>query len=106
MTDQLPSKDQTFFLPFGHTSERLVQEEIQQQFQSLAAEIQRLREDLQRTESARVALLAENEHYKREAAEANQLLNSEWFQRVTYKQQLREARERLLRAAQPPGDGQ
>lgn len=71
----------------------------------LQDEIQRLREDLQRSESARIAILAENEHYKREAAEANAMLNSEWFARVTYKQQLREALDKLAKPAherEPP----
>jgi excinuclease UvrABC ATPase subunit len=40
-------------------------------------------------------LAAENERLKREAAEARDLLNSEWFQRVTYKQQVRELQRQL-----------
>jgi hypothetical protein len=80
--------------------------------QTLVEEIERLNaaltaaaQDAARDASARIALLAENEHYKREAADANQMLESEWFQRVTYKQQLRAALDKLEKPAherEPP----
>lgn len=90
MTDQLPSKDQ--FTP-EYIAEVVKQLESQgwrpdsrgdpeccdeasaagaQIIEQQRVEIQRLREDLRRAESARVAILAENTHYKQVAADLRQ----------------------------------
>lgn len=83
MTDQLPSKDVATRLPelsmrmYRAISER---ERLSAQIRitmldmelidQAAAEIQRLREDLARTESAHAVVMAENKHYKQVAREA------------------------------------
>ncbi len=90
MTDQLPSKEK---LPDWLRRWYCLKGEPR--FREAADEIERLEQDLTRTESARVAILAENTHYKCELTRTQELLNSAWFQRVTYKQQVRELQQQL-----------
>jgi len=71
MTDHLPSKERDKLIIELRGWHTLKGADC---FRQAADEIERLREEL---------------------ADANQLLNSEWFQRVTYKQQLRKAQEEL-----------
>lgn len=117
MTEHLPSKDQfsavkefdewnavTGALP-DHTSWNY---ECRSILEDADKEIQRLREDLQRSESARVALLAENEHYKQQLRAAQARIDALMLEycpdEMTPEQ--RENWAANQRAAQPPGAGQ
>jgi hypothetical protein len=104
MTDSVPSKEMVLAIDrvcrgVGNFSER----------EQVRKEIIRLREDLQRAESARVAILAENTHYKQRVAELEKDLVPKVccgdFDNCTGRciPLVRELRRRA--SAQPPGDG-
>lgn len=130
MTDPVPSKDVVDILRaaarFAFPDEDRMRESTDWQ---AAEEIQRLREDLRRTESAHAVVMAENRHYKRErdayrslagiglngTDEADELakIDPPW-ERDAEAMRRRQARNLAsmkaiadaVRAAQPPGDGQ
>lgn len=84
MTDQLPSKD------LNVDEIRGALRAARQLIETLARDCDRLFEDLQRTESARIALLAENEHYKRRVEELS-IHAEKWVQRALKPAHEREA---------------
>jgi hypothetical protein len=96
MTDQLPSKERNG-PPFTVDRYGTLAAAVTAERDWLRGEVERVTRKLDtcglECSEGLNRLAAENERLKREAAEARDLLNSEWFQRVTYKQQARKAQE-------------
>lgn len=83
MTDHLPSKD--------------LVAELRRYGDGLPGGLLLMRQAADEIERARRTA----EYWKAEHLEANRLIESEWFQRVTYKQQLRAAQVLLRRCVAP-----
>lgn len=98
MTDQLPSKEHVHSYHMGRCTPCLLA-----QVEWLTSKLRTAQEDLHRTESARVAILAENTHYKQRAADLEVRVASLGGQVEGYKQAIA---DQVARAAQPPGAGQ
>lgn len=122
MIDQLPSKERDTPRTANEWKFHVSGEYglfVRQVFaQQLERELAEAREDLNRTESARVAILAENEHYKQRVAELERQLNKATIEHAWAIGKLREVgqmyccdinnahpgKHRGGCPAQPPGD--